>query len=521
MISGSTKLTKQQYQSMRIMADTFWRILPSERRSSQTHGVTQEELHMCKEPPVSLPHYFTLAETISKIFFGHLTVRAVDAEEYIDVRKTGARPKRYLEDGTPQTPVRTVLPSEFACADIATKQVYDLMSSASLMHFVSEGEELDCTEIPVDEFMDALLVVYARAFFFGCTKHVSVDFDIHDRDDISSKSAERGDTISFTLLGDNTLCESISNSFAPNTTHERYASMSGVIVAVWPISHSSRKGSVGYEPEIDSELSLRDETIFRLFHCIDYQSPSDDTTVEIPTVRSEENGSYIDEYDPQETMTARGKRRRVSLATQQAMKARKDAVKKRKELIEKAWMSWQKPIFKLRDVVCLVRPCPDQAGDTDARVLLVHRFWVEREEQRRHAVWLPRSVMLQDRVSAPYDSVIRKCFQPFSSRELDITCDVISCRLQENHSGPRGPDKYRPVSSVGRLGNGERYFIYRFMLYWDGFEICRGSSGSGDGLYLICLNLPTRARSSSNSVRIVSLFERIEKDIVQGMTEGF
>ncbi len=54
---------------------------------------------------------------------------------------------------------------------------------------------------------------------------------------------------------------------------------------------------------------------------------------------------------------------------------------------------------------------------------------------------------------------------------------------------------------------------------------------SGDGFYLVPLNLPTEARSTSNAVRVISLtppdvkvqvvFKAIINDILQGMTAGF
>ncbi len=70
-----------------------------------------------------------------------------------------------------------------------------------------------------------------------------------------------------------------------------------------------------------------------------------------------------------------------------------------------------------------------------------------------------------------------------------------------------------------------------FMLFWDGFEISKGRSASGDGLYLLCFNMPLKARLSSTAVRIVSLappglksdalLKVLHEDIVKGMTEGF
>ncbi len=86
-------------------------------------------------------------------------------------------------------------------------------------------------------------------------------------------------------------------------------------------------------------------------------------------------------------------------------------------------------------------------------------------------------------------------------------------------------------SVAKRLDSGERYFIYRFLLFWDGVEIAKGKSASGEGFYMINLNLPHNARASPNAVRVISLtppgvksdvvFKIIELDIIMGMTQGF
>ncbi len=98
-------------------------------------------------------------------------------------------------------------------------------------------------------------------------------------------------------------------------------------------------------------------------------------------------------------------------------------------------------------------------------------------------------------------------------------------------SGGRGHQKFDRLSSHVMLSSGERYSIYRFLLYLVGFERTSGKKASGEGFYLMFLNLPQKARSSPNAVRIVSLtppwinneevFKNIQEDIVKYMTEGF
>ncbi len=126
---------------------------------------------------------------------------------------------------------------------------------------------------------------------------------------------------------------------------------------------------------------------------------------------------------------------------------------------------------------------------------------------------------------------MRKLCHPLGVGDFDFYRDVRRIGLFSTLFSKRGHERYQPVSSHGTLQSGERYFIYRFLLFWDGFEISSGKSASGEGFYMICLNLPPNARSSSSAVRIItqtppgvkidSVFKNIQNDIVKGMTIGF
>lgn len=56
--------------------------------------------------------------------------------------------------------------------------------------------------------------------------------------------------------------------------------------------------------------------------------------------------------------------------------------------------------------------------------------------------------------------------------------------------------------SIGQLKDGRRYFVYRFVLFWDGFTV---GSTSMEGIYCVSLNLPAKYRSTISSVRVLSL----------------
>ncbi len=199
--------------------------------------------------------------------------------------------------------------------------------------------------------------------------------------------------------------------------------------------------------------------------------------------------------------------------------------------MEQAWLNWIKPVIKSGDLVCLLRPHQSQFTSDGDRVLLIHRFWVENEERRRHAVLIPESYILRWNGAISDDSDIRKLCDPFSNENSDYFRDFFDCKLIRIHDSPRGPAKYSPISSSGRLENGEQYFLYRFVLFWDGFEVTKGKSAPGEGIYMTCLNLPPKARSSPKSARIISqcppgvkstaVFKIIQNDIVTGMTTRF
>ena len=55
------------------------------------------------------------------------------------------------------------------------------------------------------------------------------------------------------------------------------------------------------------------------------------------------------------------------------------------------------------------------------------------------------------------------------------------------------------------LKNGMRYFVYRVLLYSDGFSQYKDAQGSAGGVYMLPLNLLPRDRTSRKAVRLLSL----------------
>ncbi len=199
----------------------------------------------------------------------------------------------------------------------------------------------------------------------------------------------------------------------------------------------------------------------------------------------------------------------------------------------------------------MMRPCPLQnsflgseqrfssptlltAVERESRLLLVSRFWAENEERGLHVFWVAGSTELEQESSecSHGDTSLRSYCATTSEHEPSIfLLDVRDIALMSLHGGPRGPAQFSPVSSIGTLSTGEDYFVYRFALYWDGFEVQTGKAATGEGFYLICLNLSLAARSSSSAVRVLSLappgacadeiLKSIFDDVLHGLTRGF
>ena len=97
------------------------------------------------------------------------------------------------------------------------------------------------------------------------------------------------------------------------------------------------------------------------------------------------------------------------------------------------------------------------------------------------------------------------------------------------------PDFFVPRRATaprqGRLEDGTKYFVYRFLLYSDGFTPTLGNKGSVCGCYILPLGIPIEKRTIGGSVRRIALtppgvspravLEKVVEDITNGVTEGF
>ena len=86
------------------------------------------------------------------------------------------------------------------------------------------------------------------------------------------------------------------------------------------------------------------------------------------------------------------------------------------------------------------------------------------------------------------------------------------------------------VPNTGFLEDGTRYFIYRMLLYTDGFNAHRTRLGSIDGMYMIPLGIPLDSRTEAGclhkiclappGVEATDVMAIVIEDIVDGMTKG-
>ena len=86
------------------------------------------------------------------------------------------------------------------------------------------------------------------------------------------------------------------------------------------------------------------------------------------------------------------------------------------------------------------------------------------------------------------------------------------------------------VPNKGRLEDGTKYYIYRFLLYTDGFNAHRSRLGSMDGMYMLPLGIPIDCRTEAGCLHKVCLappgvsatdiIDEVIDDLADAMTNG-
>ncbi len=525
-------MTRRMYQAMRSVADTLARLIHTPWNNSDVDAA------YLADPGTRmscLPHFATIHRVFRPILFRNLTVRANDSMEHMNPMSGGARANAFSAEGHPQSLVRIVLPSEYARADMGTEPIFSEMCSTSLQRHGQAS--VSATRTALSECVDTWPIVAARDWFYG--QATSTSLDVTDSDNYDASFCEAGDIVRLSLLGDDPVQDSLARAFRfPGSPSEIV--LCGYVTKVWTVHHRSRKQMPDFMQSCDLGVLCRDRSLFHALNFVQYCSPSDSVHIPIPDIPESNEIQHADfspALDAFAEAQPRHKKKRVLPEMSAALKARRAALKKRKLETEKAWQNWTKPLLKPGDIVVMIRLCltseldsvssPQNHADESSRVCIVFRFWAEHEERRRHIFWISGETASP---TEDADSFENLCTPPNASGE-SMYRDVFRVSMLKMYSGKRGIDTFKPVSSLGTLPNGEKYFIYRFLLFWDGFRMTIGKSASGDGFYLQCINFPRQARSSSTAVRILSLtppgvnigavFSRVQNDIIIGMTEGF
>jgi len=162
------------------------------------------------------------------------------------------------------------------------------------------------------------------------------------------------------------------------------------------------------------------------------------------------------------------------------------------------------------------------------RLLLVHRFWIEPEEQSRHVVVLnPESMFSVSTNGYPWMENFLVLNQSTNASLLYVKN---ASKLQSSQSS-NSNGYITSAPTIGKLNNGKPYIIYRYLLFSDGFLSSKSGKQSSDGIYIVPLNFPIACRKSSSAGRVISLappgvspysvVRALHDDIIRGSTQGF
>lgn len=466
MLSGTKALTRDQFESVRLLA---------ERVAIQT-------LEICNpSPPPAmyatvkravgrLPHYSTIRKSRRKVLHSTLALRCEMVNVAVDMRASGAKSDVLDEFGSRAATLKVTLPSELARADMACPETFQAMKKSSLLH--SSSAHGHC--------VDTIPVVQGKRWFYKDSNAISVDST-----DIPGVMcfAEPGDDVEIGLLSRDRLSVEIENCFLYRMWGvEKRAAILGKMVCTWTVQNARLHESVDEPAFAMTDLSPLDRDVVKRYSFCSYLSPSD----------------------------GKSARERADL-----------------------WAKWVKPILKPGDVVAMFSPghgaqgsLPQQGGLSEAnselRVFMVHRFWLEHGEQDRHVFVVSNAA--PERPLSLFENS-----SPITDENK--IADVGFATLVRTANDVRGPQAYPPVSSFGETRCGQRYLIYRFYLYWDAFIVHETTQASAEGLYLVPLNIAPDRRRSQHDVRVVTLtppgvkadavFDRVAEDIKKGGREGF
>lgn len=154
-------------------------------------------------------------------------------------------------------------------------------------------------------------------------------------------------------------------------------------------------------------------------------------------------------------------------------------------------------LCRASDSLCMLKPIFDTDGDVEARIIIVYRFLRPTDDEKSCSfLWIeipPDDINISD---TEIVKIIQSCREKYDGndeitahndahssfflRYLELVGDV---KFLRTHRSGRVNKIISSVSSTEKLENGERYVVYRFLLYWDRFTMTDGKNSSAEGVY--------------------------------------
>jgi len=192
-------------------------------------------------------------------------------------------------------------------------------------------------------------------------------------------------------------------------------------------------------------------------------------------------------------------------------------------------------VLSLRPLTNRAAPASTAALRHSARVFLVHRFWANVGEFTRHFLVLhPDSTFTESETGYPWPTNFVRLYTGHNPNpRTGFFCGVPASFLKHVSKSSTYSTCNIPLTAPTRgiLSDQRSYFIYRYLLYSDGFNTSQQNAASTNGVYMVPLNFPLQCRKSPSSSRIIAavppgvspfkIYETLHKDIIDGRTKGF
>jgi len=484
--TGKRALTEEQYTIVRSLiscalssTSTHW------RAPDMTANLIAPERNRS-----AMPCYTTITRRFRDDVLRFLAAPLVTVPVPVSLRANGARIVGPQNANYPTTQIAMILPSVYAKMDIGCTPIWESFQS--------------------NDVLDDIPIIRQRLRFYS-PRH-SVIFDSPPDFTGLHPTANIGDEISFQLYRKIAFDYSCLQYFTQGTGAEDIQAANpifqGVIASIFLVRHVKRRPTEP-SPAMDDDFDGFLENYFGFI------SFDESLTVRPPQRVRQSTAPGSSGAGP----SSSGRR-----PSKRARRAQKDP----------SPGAGPHPL-KPGDIVVSIRPtvptldAPNNAASKPSRFFIVHRFWAEEGEDSRHIL------LLNDKApfaSTPDEFQWKDHFLPLKEhRHNYLTAKVKSFQfISARHRTP-GSLPQRTASTSGYLSNGKPYFIYRYLLFTDGFNMKYPSGITYEGVYIVPLNFPPQTRKSSSTARIITaapagvspsaVIRALYDDIVTGSTSGF